>query len=88
MAVRLSFWKKAVRRRQLAKDLDEAQAKVGEFERKFGRSLAQFEAEILPTAQDFDTHNDYNDWIYFSQIVERLSTALSGINGFASPEIV
>ncbi len=53
---------------------DEAAAQVKEFKRKYGRSLAQFEAEILPAATDFDTHSDYNDWFYYSQIVERLSS--------------
>ena len=69
------------RRQQLVKDLAEAKAQISEFERKYGRSFEQFEADILPVAVDFDIHSDYNDWFYLSQVVERLLISLSGING-------
>ena len=71
------------RRQQLVKDLAEAKAQVSEFERKYGQSFEQFEAGTLLAAVDFDTHSDYNDWFYFSKVVERLMLSLSGINGLA-----
>ncbi|MBP7963095.1 MAG: hypothetical protein KBG20_17895 [Caldilineaceae bacterium] len=60
---------------QITENLSEAKTKISEFEHKYGRSFAQFEAEVLPTANDWDTHEDYNDWFFFSVIVERLSSA-------------
>jgi len=72
------------RRQQLAHELAEAEAKVHEFERKYNRSLTQFEADVLPDVADLDTHNDYNDWFYFNEIVARLSSALAGLDDAAT----
>ena len=55
--------------RRLTAELEESQQHIGQFEQKYGVSLAQFELEQLPQLDSLEAHEDYNDWFFWTEFL-------------------
>jgi hypothetical protein len=54
--------------RQLETEIAESEAHIQRFETRYGVSFARFEAELLPTLDTHQAHEDYNDWFFWEQV--------------------
>jgi hypothetical protein len=59
------------RARELAAEQREASANIRRYERKYGMSLAEFEHEKLPGLDSVQAHEDYNDWFFWTRVLDR-----------------
>lgn len=68
------------RSRELATERREALAHIRRYERKYQLSLTEFEGKKLATLDTVQAHEDYNDWFFWTRVLERAeknSNALS-----------
>lgn len=56
------------RRRELEALLTEATMHLQHFEQRYGLSFERFEAELLPTIDSPQAHEDYNDWFFWQSV--------------------
>ncbi|CAN5671217.1 hypothetical protein BH10CHL1_BH10CHL1_50250 [soil metagenome] len=56
------------RRRELEALLAQATAHLQHFEERYGRSFDRFEAELLPTLDSLQAHEDYTDWFFWQSV--------------------
>ena len=73
------------RSRELAKERREALTHIHRYERKYGASLPEFERKKLRTLKTVQAHEDYNDWFFWTSVLERANRATKV---FASMESV
>jgi hypothetical protein len=57
--------------RQLVAEIEESKQQIQAYEKKYGASLTQFELEQLPDLDDMQVHEDYNDWLFWTEILQR-----------------
>lgn len=68
--------------RQLRREVTEAEEQIRQFEQRYGVALSRFETEILPKADTFQEHDDYNDWVFWHSVLvdkQSLLTKLSRV---------
>jgi hypothetical protein len=63
------------RARELAKERHEALTQIHRYERKYGASLLEFERKKLRALKTVDAHEDYNDWFFWTTVLERANRA-------------
>lgn len=59
------------RRGVIQKEIEDANEYVQRFETRYGASFDQFESEYLAGDDSPQVHEDYNDWFFWSQVLER-----------------
>lgn len=64
------------RQREAEKEIDEANEHLQRFQNRYGMSFDQFESEYLAGNDSIQAHEDYNDWFFWSQVLERNRTLL------------
>jgi len=64
------------RRREIQKEIDEANGHLQHFQTRYGMTFAQFESEHLAGDDSPQVHDDYNDWFFWQQVLERNQTLL------------
>ncbi len=65
--------------RQLEAEIAESEEYIQRFESRYGLSLARFEAELLPTLNTHQAHEDYNDWFFWEQVRTEKQSLLAGL---------
>ncbi len=60
-----------LRSRELLNEMQEAEAHVCQFEARYGVSLAEFEAQLLPDETSVEAHEDYNHWFFWQSVLDR-----------------
>lgn len=55
--------------RQLEEEIAESLSEISRFEKKYGVSFEQFEAEMLSSLDTQQAHEDYNDWFYWQSVL-------------------
>ena len=63
------------RARELEKERREALTRVHRYERKYGVPLAKFERGPLRKLDTAQAHEDYNDWFFWTGVLERAEQA-------------
>jgi hypothetical protein len=65
--------KEAMRARlnEIRQEFAEAQERVEHFTARYGMGFYDFEAHYLKTNNSFQVHEDYNDWFFWQQVLER-----------------
>ncbi len=59
----------SARARQLENEIAEAEAMIQRFERRYGMTFDRFENDRLQELSGLETHEDYNDWFYLTNVV-------------------
>ena len=67
------------RRREIQRELDSALAQIQRFEQRYGVSFERFEAELLPTLDSPQGHEDYNDWFYWHSVAAEQMSLLEAL---------
>ena len=67
----------AFRLLDLQKRLSQAQENVRRFEAKYGTSLDILESEGLPEDADYEIHEDYIEWHYWTRVREKTQNTLN-----------
>jgi hypothetical protein len=65
--------------RRLTAQVEESQQHIGQFEQKYGVSLAQFELEQLPQLDSLEAHQDYNDWFFWLESHDAIVQTLGSL---------
>lgn len=55
---------------EIETELKEAMAQIQRYETQYQCSLQQFEAELLPTLDSLEAHEDYNDWFFWQSVYD------------------
>ncbi|MBI1879345.1 MAG: hypothetical protein HYR94_14200 [Chloroflexi bacterium] len=55
--------------RQLKAEISESKKHIRRFETCYKAPFSRFEAEILPTLDSVQAHEDYNDWFYWESVL-------------------
>jgi len=63
------------RARELEKERREALGHIRRFERKYNVSLSVFERKTLRTLDTIQAHEDFNDWFFWTRVIERAEQA-------------
>lgn len=61
--------------RQLKGEITESSEHIRQFEEKYGLPLEQFEKQLDP--ESLQAHEDYNDWFFWHEVLERNQKALA-----------
>jgi septation ring formation regulator EzrA len=64
--------------RQIKAEITESEKQVSSFEEKYGISLEQFEKR-LGNSESFQAHEDYNDWFFWSEVLNKNRRMLSAL---------
>jgi hypothetical protein len=72
------------RSRELAKERREAIGHIHRFERKYDVSLSVFERKTLRTLDTIQAHEDYNDWFFWTRVLERADQSTSALKKMES----
>lgn len=65
--------------RQLSKEIADCRAHLQDFEGQYEVSFDRFEAELLPTLDTLQAHEDYNDWFFWQKLLDENQRILSEI---------
>jgi hypothetical protein len=60
-----------LRSQELLNEMQEAEAQLRQLEVKYGVSLAEFEAQLLPGETSVEVHEDYNRWFFWQSVMDR-----------------
>lgn len=65
--------KEAVRARvdEIRQEIANAEERIQRFVARYGMTFQEFEAHYINTEQSFQIHEDYNDWFFWQQVLER-----------------
>lgn len=63
--------------RQLEKEISEGKEHIKGFQNRYGVSFIEFETDLLPTLDTFQTHEDYNDWFFWQTVLTKNQDLLS-----------
>jgi len=74
------------RARELAKERREALTHLRHFERKYGVSFTEFERKKLRALKTVQAHEDYNDWFFWTSVLERADRATDALAKMESAE--
>jgi len=72
------------RARELAQEHREALTHIRRYERKYGMALPEFERRKLRTLDTADAHEDYNDWFFWTSVLERARHAIDALKQMES----
>ena len=72
------------RARELDKERREALTQIRRYERKYGAALPEFEHKKLRTLKTVDAHEDYNDWFFWTTVLERANRATDALKQMES----
>ena len=72
------------RARELEKERREAVGHIRRFERKYNVSLPVFERKTLRTLNTVQVHEDYNDWFFWTHVLERADRATTALRKMES----
>ena len=65
--------------RQLEEEISESKTHILTFQNRYDVSFTQFETELLPELDTFQTHEDYNDWFFWQTVLTKNEQLLSKI---------
>ncbi len=65
---------------KLQAEIVQCEERIRHFETQYGVSFDQFEAEVLPTLDSLQAHEDYNDWFYWEQVLAEKKALLAELN--------
>jgi hypothetical protein len=54
---------------QLEAEIAESEEHIRQFETRYGVPFSRFEAEILPDLDNWQAHEDYNDWFFWQSVL-------------------
>jgi len=74
------------RARELEKEQREALTHIRRYERKYGMPLAKFERVQLRKLDTVQAHEDYNDWFFWANVLERAERATSALKNMETIE--
>jgi hypothetical protein len=66
----------------LKKEVTEGYQQIKRFEERYGVTFARFEAELLPTLDSFEAHDDYNDWFFWQNVLNERQRLLIQLQRF------
>jgi hypothetical protein len=75
-ALRLAAKRRA---RELERERREALSHIRRYERKYGVPFAEFERKKLRKLDTLQAHEDYNDWFFWTGVLERAAQASSAL---------
>lgn len=61
--------------RELEKERRQALTHIRRYERKYGARFAQFERKGMSKLDTVQAHEDYNDWYFWTSVLERAEKA-------------
>lgn len=67
------------RARELEKERHEALTHIRRYERKYGLPLTPFERKKLRSLDSVQAHEDYNDWFFWTRVLERADKAFDAL---------
>ena len=67
------------RARELEKERRQALAHIRRYERKYGARFSQFERKGMSKLDSAQAHEDYNDWFFWTSVLERAEKASKAI---------
>jgi hypothetical protein len=72
--------------RELEKERREALTHIRRYERKYGVPLAKFERGPLRKLDTAQAHEDYNDWFFWTGVLERAEQAAGALKKMETVE--
>ena len=67
------------RAREHAQARREATTHIRRFERKYGVTFGEFERRKLKTLDTTKAHQDYDDWFFWTRVLERANRAVDAL---------
>lgn len=67
------------RARELEKERREALTHIRRYERKYRAPFAEFERKKLRALDTVQAHEDYNDWFFWTRVLERAEKAFDAL---------
>lgn len=72
--------------RELEKERREALTHIHRYERRYGVTFSEFERKKLPKLNTLQAHEDYNDWFFWTGVLERVERALGAFRKMGTVE--
>jgi len=72
------------RARELEQDCKDARAHIRRLEKKYRATFSQFERKKLRRLNTVQAHEDYNDWFFWTKLLERAERELRALSKMES----